>query len=289
MGRQDLARVDWWVPGWVPVFTDDNSNYICVDTVGSFAGTRGQVVEFIHDDPAREVLAPSFDAWFDAWGKSLEAGAWKVNRADDDGPMLERKRAASGIFAEVLPGHPRKHAATKVKRPPAAKPAAKARGKKPKPEEVALLRVFTDRMGHEEIVAALAKGARTDVRGEQGRTPLHEAMRCGSERPAEALIAAGADLHAKDSHGDTPLHLAGYAHARTAPALIRVLLAAGANPDLPDDEGLPAWFRVSSEEALRAYVDAGVDVTRPGPGGRSLSSRLSAFPAAARLAQSLGA
>ncbi|MDE2757235.1 MAG: hypothetical protein OXI92_11890 [Acidobacteriota bacterium] len=54
----------------------------------------------------------------------------------------------------------------------------------------------------------------------------------------ETLLAAGADPNLPDAYGDTPLHAAAY----DAPeALINVLLQAGGNPNLPNEIGVTAY------------------------------------------------
>jgi ankyrin repeat protein len=42
-----------------------------------------------------------------------------------------------------------------------------------------------------------------------GSTPLHYACKVGKTEVVEALLEKGADLHAKDNDGSTPLLLAG--------------------------------------------------------------------------------
>jgi cell wall assembly regulator SMI1 len=238
--------IDWWVPGWVPLLTDDNSNYLCIDTVGSFGGNPGQMLEFIHDDASRKVFAPSFDAWFAAWTASLEAGAW----TRDEG--MEPTPAVAESFTAAMPGFPRKHAARKQK---IAAPKKPKKSTKPDP----LLAVFKNRMSASEIVEAIAAGANVHARDADGKTPLHHAMGCGNELPAQALLAAGAEVNAVTKRRETPLHLAALAHQRTTAALITVLVKAGADTSLRDVEDNPPIAYALTIEALRALLDAGAD------------------------------
>jgi ankyrin repeat protein len=53
----------------------------------------------------------------------------------------------------------------------------------------------------------LKAGARTGLRSD-GETPLHYAARLGREKVLRVLVAAGADIHATDAKGRTPLDLA---------------------------------------------------------------------------------
>ena len=62
-----------------------------------------------------------------------------------------------------------------------------------------------------------------------GVHPIHAA----SEREViEALIAAGADVNARDANGNTPLH-----HLTHAPEALHALIAAGADPNATNDSG----------------------------------------------------
>lgn len=72
-------------------------------------------------------------------------------------------------------------------------------------------------------------------------TPLHRAA--GSFNSAEAdmltaLLAAGAEIEARDDLGRTPLQLAAEFAAR--PDRVQALLAAGADPSATSDDGMTA-------------------------------------------------
>jgi ankyrin repeat protein len=54
----------------------------------------------------------------------------------------------------------------------------------------------------------LAKGARLDVKGRYGSTPLHWAARNGHTTVAELLVAHKADVNAVNQRGLTPLGVA---------------------------------------------------------------------------------
>lgn len=84
--------------------------------------------------------------------------------------------------------------------------------------------------GHAAVVVALiAAGADVDAANRYIRTPLHLAAARGDAETVDALLAAGADPRHPDTKRATPLHIAAEfdTHARIAQAL----LAAGAHVD----------------------------------------------------------
>jgi ankyrin repeat protein len=66
------------------------------------------------------------------------------------------------------------------------------------------------------VTGCFMRDART-----RGETPLHRAAAFGSRRSVERLIAAGADIEARDAHGDSPLAWASW-HGRPD-AILRLL------------------------------------------------------------------
>lgn len=80
----------------------------------------------------------------------------------------------------------------------------------------------------EIAVGLIARGADREARGPYGRTPLHQAIVRRADRGALALLAAGADIEAVDEGGHDALLLAVRCGHHAA---LRALLAAGANPN----------------------------------------------------------
>jgi len=84
--------------------------------------------------------------------------------------------------------------------------------------------------GHKDVVTALlsqSDGKQPDVNATRpgGETALHDAAKAGYNEIAELLIAKGADVNAKNAHGETPEQLA---LARDPPGTVRLLRAKGA-------------------------------------------------------------
>ena len=77
----------------------------------------------------------------------------------------------------------------------------------------------------------LAAGADVNAPDSFGQSPLHAACRCCNHTGVQTLLAAGADVRARDSNGAAALHLACGACVvyRQKPLAIAALLAAGAD------------------------------------------------------------
>ena len=88
-----------------------------------------------------------------------------------------------------------------------------------------------------EVARLLATGADPNARDDNGWTPLHFASQENSAEIVRALIAAGAKLDARDSYGNTALCTAVFA-SRGDGAVIALLRAAGADPHAANDSGV---------------------------------------------------
>lgn len=110
------------------------------------------------------------------------------------------------------------------------------------------------RLGTAVEVQAILKSdpAARDARTALGSTPLHLAATNLDPGALKALIAAGANVNARDNEGATPLHMAAYAQ-RTAQA--RLLLEAGADPQAKTHAGRDV---LSIARKVMAHETAGV-------------------------------
>jgi len=105
----------------------------------------------------------------------------------------------------------------------------------------------------------LAQGASPNVRDDDMRTPLHQAVLGNSVGLVGLLVEAGADLDAKDAQGFTPLHFAAQEYL---PEIARILVGKGADVNARDEDGnSPLWRAVFSaagrEEVARFLLENG--------------------------------
>lgn len=107
------------------------------------------------------------------------------------------------------------------------------------------------RQGEGAALAQLLKGDAKlrDVRTPLGSTPLHLAAMNPDLSAMDVLLAAGADLNARDVDGSTPIHMAAYA---SRAGHVQRLLQAGADPLIKNNFGRDAAAmarKVKADEA----------------------------------------
>ncbi len=84
---------------------------------------------------------------------------------------------------------------------------------------------------------------------------LHDAARAGNRELAEKLLANGAAVNATDVHGSSPLlEVVHNVWGKPAVALIELLGANGANPDLADNDACTPLICAAAEEDLDAVI-----------------------------------
>ena len=94
------------------------------------------------------------------------------------------------------------------------------------------LHIVTKRRDGQWLGFLLSRGAKPDLRDNNGSTALMIASQIGWTEGAATLLKVGAAVDASNSRGETPLILAVQNHDITT---VRILLAAGANPKRPDN------------------------------------------------------
>lgn len=95
----------WWSEAWIPFLQSASGDLICFDLQPAPNGGVGQVIEFIHDDPKRTVLAPTFTTWLAQFSEKMATGGYM----NDDGwielsaPSAESQgRSAGAIEADRI-------------------------------------------------------------------------------------------------------------------------------------------------------------------------------------------
>jgi len=100
------------------------------------------------------------------------------------------------------------------------------------------LHLVASRPNGASVMAALVSGgAPVNALDEKQRTPLHRSASTAGHPEVALLLQAKADTSVEDEDGEGPLH----AIARRMdadPEAVRALLAGGASPDAPDNEGV---------------------------------------------------
>jgi cell wall assembly regulator SMI1 len=88
-GDNSAVRSDWWNARWIPLTYDGAGNHRCLDLAPGPPGIPGQIIEMWHDDGARPVVAPSFEAWIARFADALEAGEFVAH--EDYGRLVHRE------------------------------------------------------------------------------------------------------------------------------------------------------------------------------------------------------
>lgn len=106
----------------------------------------------------------------------------------------------------------------------------------------------------------LAKGAKPDIRDNEGNTPLLISAQLGFVEGIQTLLAEGAGVNVANARGETPLILA--VHNRDI-ASVRALLAGGANPLIPDRIAGKSARDYAAEDRRSAALLKLIDEAKP--------------------------
>ncbi|MBI3470112.1 MAG: ankyrin repeat domain-containing protein [Candidatus Solibacter usitatus] len=112
----------------------------------------------------------------------------------------------------------------------------------------------------EKVALLVSRKASAVAKTNQGRTPLHNAVRLNSGAgTVPLLLAKGADVNARDAAGVTPLYLAAMEGRLES---VRLLLAAGARPNDAALTGVTPLMQAAQSgcaECVRLLIERGAD------------------------------
>jgi hypothetical protein len=114
-----------------------------------------------------------------------------------------------------------------------------------------------------------------EARDHYGETKLFEAVRHRNQERIEMLLAAGANVNARNNPGATPLIALAYDYNRTDTLVIAQLVAAGADVNLRDENGWTALIRAVNDSrapVVAKLIAVGADVNAFDNEGKSVLS-----------------
>ena len=115
-----------------------------------------------------------------------------------------------------------------------------------------------------KIRALINKGADVNARNSYGNTPLHNATIYNNFEVVTALIDAGSDVNAKNNDDDTPLHCA------LDPEIVKMLIKAGADVNAKNKDGnIPLHYAWDDPETIKILLEAGADVNTKDKDGKT--------------------
>jgi ankyrin repeat protein len=133
------------------------------------------------------------------------------------------------------------------------------------------------RLGTDAFVRKMIEhGADLKVRdSSNGQTALHVVCLEGKAKRVRLLLEAGANPNVKDDFGQSPLSVALIHDEKKYIAVVKELLQRGADSDEDKYEGnLMLAAKNSRPECVAALIDAGAKVNRVYPGGTALISAI---------------
>jgi cell wall assembly regulator SMI1 len=98
----------WWHPKWIPVVTNDEGDYFCLDTDPPDPNRLGQVLLYLQNQPQRPLIAGSLRAWFNRIAQDLAAGLYTFDPYEgfnNEGFMrsaLEGKHLLDGLEGKLI-------------------------------------------------------------------------------------------------------------------------------------------------------------------------------------------
>jgi len=96
------GKLNWWNRRWIPFIDIVGLDLLCLDTLGSFGGKPGQIIQFIHNENCREIRYPNLYMWLLTTLRLLQA----PNMLDEEGDFDIWRPEVKKITKELNPGYP---------------------------------------------------------------------------------------------------------------------------------------------------------------------------------------
>jgi cell wall assembly regulator SMI1 len=78
----ETISTDWWHEYWIPLTTDGQNNFQCLDLGTQNLEARGQVIDYWHEEPSRGVEAFSFVEWLTDRVEGAESGEYVYSKKE---------------------------------------------------------------------------------------------------------------------------------------------------------------------------------------------------------------
>jgi len=126
---------------------------------------------------------------------------------------------------------------------------------------------------HFELAQVLHRNkSSVEPRGWGGNTPLHSAAFYGDLEMVQVLLEYGVDVNAKNVYDNTPLQYASKSRFCNDPRVARLLIAHGADPNIPEMDGFTSLHGSSITgkiEIVRILIELGANVEVKDDRGRT--------------------
>ena len=106
--KSPYLRDAWWHPTWVPIVSNGEGDYFCLDTDPPDPNRGGQVLLYLQNQPQRPLIASSLHIWFDRIARDLAADLYAFDPYqgfNDEGFMksaLEGKHLLDGLEGKLI-------------------------------------------------------------------------------------------------------------------------------------------------------------------------------------------
>jgi cell wall assembly regulator SMI1 len=98
------TRKDWWNLAWIPLTSNGAGDHHCLDLAPGPKGTRGQIIQFFHDDDKRSVVAKSLGEWLEAFAGELDVETQVISQGVDGAIGTPTMDELIGLIGESVMG-----------------------------------------------------------------------------------------------------------------------------------------------------------------------------------------